>query len=167
MKNALIYNSDQVFILSPLGKIFDESIGSLNKIISETDYPLAVDKQYKSLKDSEAKLKPLKAGEFTQSESRSLLPSILIDEKPVYLITTERETSEHYPIELLKYFSDIYTKLGAIFHNGDLVSDIFSPQTDSDQVIIELNMYKDEKEPYLNYEFPHPEIRNHMRKELF
>ncbi|MBI5207353.1 MAG: hypothetical protein HY934_06120 [Candidatus Firestonebacteria bacterium] len=162
MKNALIKNADYIYILSPLGKIFSETAENINNIIGPSQ------KKYKNLLDTEATVI-----EETPNISQisQFLPENLIMDKQVKLVTTTRHQLENdtiYPGNMLRYFTEIDTQLKNKFEINDLACSEFSPHIDSEQVIYECQMYHDNKrEAFLNYEFPHTEIRNHMRKTLF
>ena len=49
--------------------------------------------------------------------------------------------------------------------SGNILISDFSPKLQSEQVIIESKLYGD-YEAHLNYEFPHPELRDSMKEEL-
>jgi hypothetical protein len=180
MKNALAHCADSIYLLSPLGKVFNKTAGRINIINRESRYPMVTSKEYKTLVDPEAQLRnedchyigidparhafPSIIGDTVER----LLPSVLVKEKEVFLVTTNRSGREkgNYPSPLLEHFSRIHSLLKDRF--GDyLISDDFSPDLAAAQAICELQMYRDPVHAFLNYEFPHPEIRASMESELF
>lgn len=164
MKNALICNADYVFILSPLGKIFDYSKDKINDIIKDTTYPLAFEKRYRDLKDRKALYEDI--ADIEESPIEKLVPKKIIDGKKVFLVTTRREGDDIYPISFLEYFNTIYTKLSTYFGEKNILSDEFLPHRDSPRTVLQLKLFKDRREGFLNYEFPHREIRGYMKKKL-
>ena len=129
--------------------------------------PLPPEKVYKDLRDGAAAIPQIDSDRFLNSRIEKLLPSVLVEGKNVFPVTTQRiGTKRHaYPKALVAYFAGIQGRLQQIF-GGSLIADRFSPQTESEQVIFELQVYKDDFEPFLNYEFPHPEIRGSIRREI-
>lgn len=171
IKNAYIKNSNYIFILSPLGKIFKIQLSKLNDIIKNTNVPLASFKKYNSLKSSD------RAEEDDDNTdpgpTEKLVPDELIEldspPKEVYLVTTKRTAKQNscYPPEFLNYFNKVYLRLCSKLGEDHVISEDFSPDIDSDDVIHQLHIYdKQYKEAFFNYEFPHPEIRNYMKGKM-
>lgn len=178
MKNAYIVNSDYIYIISPLGKIFDNNVKEINSKISDPDLVIPTEKCYRDLRDQKAFYSNLNNAhcvnndilDFTGSKIVKLLPDIISNNKEIYLFTTKRMSKHNniYPSELQTHFQNILTSLKTEFREN-LISPTFAPSLDSEQVIYELHLFseKNEKEAFLNYEFPHREMRNSMRNELF
>jgi hypothetical protein len=168
MKNALVHSAQHVYLLSPLGKIFNKTHTQLNDIIQRSRYYSATSKNYKTLVDDEAALRFTDAPKFTEGAIQKLLPSALSSTRNIHLITTKRSARDGgvYPGALLEYFSEIHgllqDRLGA-----NLIFEPFAPHIDAAQTICELQIYRDEIEAFLNYEFPHQEIRAAIRTEIF
>ncbi len=162
VKNALIANADYICILSPLGKIFPYTANDLNKCIAGSRYPLPPYKDYKDLRDNDALPYGLDIKDLEPTSINKLLPYVIACNKPTHLITTKRPSSSIYPTELAVYFEGNLREIENQFKDN-LHKTLFAPQIESEQVINELQIYKDSREAFLNYEFPHPEIRTYMR----
>ena len=93
----------------------------------------------------------------------------MITGKDVFLITTRRDRGVpgSYPIELERHFDHIVTLLQRKFSGNSLLCEDFHPDTESEQVLYELNKYRHAPEyAYYNYEFPHNEVREQMKMAL-
>jgi len=80
MKDSYIYNSDWVYILSPLGKIVDMGADQINKAINEN---IPFNKRYKKLTDEDItkQYKELDTLNLQESSIYNLLPEVLIQHK--------------------------------------------------------------------------------------
>lgn len=115
LKYELMSNSHHIYILSPLGKIFNKSAERINKIIESSDVPFASQKEYKKLDHKDVReYEKWKREQLGQKGSdpepdfkagiKKLIPEALLDEKlkeneqnknsfkqrKVFLITTYR-----------------------------------------------------------------------------
>ncbi len=175
MKNAMALLADEVYILSPLGKIFDLGFEEINEIIKSSRNPLFNEKAYLTLTKAET-IGILSHCGLESTFINKFLPDCLLKSpngnggvKKVSLVTTRRKasTTGSYPIELFEYFSRISALLGQMFAGDTYICDSFSPQTDSEQVIYELKKYSTSPEyAYYSYEFPHYEMRDQMKDRL-
>lgn len=173
MKDAYIKHSDYVFIISPLGKIFDKSVKEINDMIEKSPIHLTSHKQYRKLNDigDENSLIAFSDLNLQNSEISKLLPrGIAINKNnKIFLVTSKRDPKDDsiYPTSLLKYFLGIHKNLELCFRCDGIIDVDFSPDIHSEQVIHELSIYKSQlNEVFFNYEFPHPEIRAYMKEEL-
>lgn len=184
VKNALIHNADIVFIISPLGKIFDEYSQKINEMIENSPMFFPPEKTYRPLsilsKEEQFFINDINnlCGlskqdveyiclliEFMEkSKPNHLIPNSLLDKnQTVYLVTTERDLQHNYPNDFYKYFSKITNKLHNTFDKERILSTLFLPQLHSDEFIIKMEAIR-EIDLYYEYEFPHKEIREYMRK---
>jgi|GEM_PF-6405391 len=173
MKDAYIKHSDYVFIISPLGKIFNKSVNEINDMIEKSPIHLTSHKQYRKLNDIgyEDSLKIFSDVNLQDSKISKLIPRDIAINKNnnVFLITSKRDPKDDsiYPTSLLKYFLRIHSNLEICFRGKNIIDVDFSPDIHSEQVIQELSIYKSQlNEVFFNYEFPHPEIRAYMKEEL-
>jgi hypothetical protein len=162
MKNAYIYNSDYVYILTPLGKIFDMTCDQINSVIATKADSLSLAKSYKTLIDG-----------IIYKGTKSIENLIPVDyKKPIKIITTERkQLPQHYqdiyPSIIFEYFNRIQVTMEILFKTA-LVRSEFQPIIDSQEVKEQLANFGPNYiyEAIYNYEFPHKEIRNYMKTVL-
>jgi hypothetical protein len=189
VKNAIIHNSEYVFCLSPLGKIFDLTAEDINKMIKPTS-----GKEYKKLTDIDENIDVNISGgdidacreyfELTQEDCTEfksiydlfddeksiaqLVPNVYFSndkKKKVFLVTTERNTGNNYDPRLIAYFAGIKNELSNLFSKEQLITEKFCPSLQSKKVIVESILFKTD-EALLRYEFPHPELREEIRQEI-
>ncbi len=173
MKNAYVYNSDYVYILSPLGKIFQKDAESINKIPKRNT--LSSGKDYKSLRDTDdvSDIDDFASNNILFNNDCDLIKLIPKNiqtrcRENIFLITTRRGCwdDSYYPANLNNYFTGIEMKLYEMFKDHLIISD-FCPEIDSEDVMLQLHFRTSHREDvFYNYEFPHPEVKAHMKDEI-
>lgn len=176
MKDAYIYNSDYVYILSPLGKIFDKSCKDIIYIQEANN---SHQKKYHSLKDIEnigmLRFFDENNAEITITMNQDdhltrFLPDKLLKRcgNNIFLFTTKRVEKKDslFPGKLGKYFAIIIKKLEDEFGENLKISS-FDPEISSNNVKHQLHYCVSQREDiFYNYEFPHAEVRNYMKNEI-
>lgn len=169
LKNSLVKLSDVIYIVAPLGKIFKVSKDHINELIRSSNVILPPSKWYKDLLDSEAMISSSNNNNENTRQIKMLLPKEYVQNKEVFLVTTQRPPKRHdrieYPPKLNTYFSKVYGGIKDCFEQ-QLISVNFEPWNESAQTINDLLLFKDSVQAFLNYEFPHPEVREAMREKL-
>jgi len=187
MKDAYIINSDCIYILSPLGKIFNKDVKWFEN--TQNKHSITSVKHYSKLTNlnlndkHDDKSENIFEIEFFRRKTvrekiqlteedkiERLLPLPLIEgiKNEVYLITTKRicMNDSLYPAHLTNYFNEITKELHNIFLKNLLIYD-FSPEKDSEDVMRQLHFRTSQREDiFFNYEFPHAAMRAQMKGEL-
>jgi hypothetical protein len=160
-----------VFIVSPLGKLFRQPANLINEMLQQSPIRSARTKSYKSLQQAKPIGRLAEMGLGASDATQCLVPSRLVNSSPqrFFLVTSKRACSGDsiYPRELESYFNKIHSEAIALFPAGHVLSEAFRPEIESEQVVAELHLYQKHRQAFLNYEFPHPEVRGQIERDIF
>lgn len=158
VKEEIINNSNEIYVLSPLSKFSPFTFDEINsEFIIKDDFisinltSIKKNKEYKKIDCNIFEKQPLKSFYIITSSSRRS-----------YQSNGNKGLSDNKLGSLYSYFENIS---GYLRHNLKVFEVEFNPLVDCEQIIYDSKMTS-EFEAVLKYEFPHLEMRNWIRKRL-